>query len=68
MFTTKGSTLTLQSDCTTDASIIVPQGMKMDLGGHIITAVDPSSDHFRGGVVQNGGSQASVTNGTIQAS
>jgi len=68
MFTTKGSTLTLQSDCTTDASIIVPQGMKMDLGGHIITAVDPSGDHFRGGVVQNGGSQASVTNGTIQAS
>ena len=67
-FATKGSTLTLQADCTTNASLIVPQGMKMDLGGHTITAVDPSGDHFRGGVVRNGGSQASVTNGTIQAS
>lgn len=68
VFVTTGSTMTLQGDCITTASLVVPQGMKMNLGGHAITAVDPVGDHFRGGVVQNGGSAASVTNGTIQAS
>ena len=32
------------------------------------TANDPTGDHFKGGVITNGGSSASATNGTVQAS
>src|SRR5579864_7899406 len=68
VFITTGTTLTLQNDCMTDASLLVPQGFTMDLNGHTVTAHDPTGDHFRGGVITNGGTAASVTNGTIQAS
>lgn len=59
-FTTKGTTMTLTADCTTDRSIIIPNGFTLDGAGHTITAVDPTGGHFDGGVVQNGGATASV--------
>ncbi|MGH7539582.1 MAG: hypothetical protein ACRELC_01140 [Gemmatimonadota bacterium] len=59
-FTTSGSVMALDGDCTTDATILVPDGMTLDGNGHTITAVDPASDHFRGAVVANGGSWAAV--------
>jgi hypothetical protein len=58
----KSKTLTLAADCVTDHSITVPNGYTLDGAGHTVKAVDPSGDHFRGGVVQNGGATASVTN------
>src|SRR4051794_1171632 len=61
------STMTLQDDCNTETPIIIPDGVTFNLNGFSITANDPASDHFRGGVVQNGGSRANVTNGTIKA-
>ncbi len=64
-FATSGSVMALQSDCTTDATILVPDGMILDGGGFTLTAVDPAGGHFVGGVVKNGGSSASVANLTI---
>jgi hypothetical protein len=59
-FTTSGKTMTLNGDCTTDASIIVPNGFTLDGTGHTITAVDPMGGHFTGGVIKNGGATANV--------
>jgi hypothetical protein len=67
-FTIVKKTMTLNANCITDSSIIVPNGFTLDGAGHTITAVDPSGDHFRGGIVQNGGAIANVTNLNITAS
>lgn len=63
-FTTSGTTMTLDADCTTDTTISIPDGFTLDGDGNVITAVDPSGDHFRGAVVRNavGGTTAHVTN------
>src|SRR6266446_3527319 len=67
-FTTAKKTMTLNGDCITTASINVPNGFTLDGAGHTITANDPAGDHFRGGIIHNGGSVANVTNVTITAS
>jgi len=67
-FTTVGSTDTLDADCTTDETIIVPDGVTLNGNGHSITAVDPSGGHFVGPIVTNGGSTAFVTHLVVQAS
>jgi hypothetical protein len=67
-FTTSGSTMTLDADCTTDSTISIPNGFTLDGAGHMITAVDPPSGHFVGAVVQNGGATAHVKNLTVTAS
>src|SRR2546429_7583900 len=67
-FVINGSVMTLTVNCSTDASIVVPDGFTADLGGFTVTAVDPVGDHFRGGVLVSGVSRANVTNGTITAS
>src|SRR4029434_3438582 len=68
VFTDKGRTRTLTNDCTTDASIVIPNGFTLDLNGNTITAVDPPGGHFTGGVLQNAGASASVRDGVITAS
>src|SRR3954466_15590398 len=60
--TTSGKTMTLNSNCTTTTSIIVPNGITFDGAGHTITAADPAGSHFKGGVIQNAGPKANVTN------
>src|SRR4030095_14363220 len=67
-FTTVKKTMTLNGNCTTTASIVVPNGVTLDGAGYTITAMDPGPGGFTGGVVQNGGASASVTNVTITAS
>jgi len=64
-FTTKNATMTLNGDCTTDSTIVVPNGVTLDGKGHIITVVDPASGAFNGAVVQNGGTVMNVQNLTI---
>jgi len=64
-FTTVKKTMTLNGDCITTTNIIVPNGFTLDGAGHTITAMDPLADHFKGGVIQNGGAVANVTNVTI---
>src|SRR4051812_9673947 len=66
--TTTGTTMTLNADCTTTTSIIVPNGFTLDGAGHKISANDPVAGHFVGGVIQNGGAKANVTNVQITAS
>jgi hypothetical protein len=67
-FSTVATTMTLAADCTTDATILVPNGFTLDGGGHTITAADPSAGHFLGAVVMNSGAEAYVTNLTVKAS
>ena len=67
-FDTTPTTWTLVADCTTDKTILVPNGVTLDGDGHSITAVDPAGDHFRGAVVKNGGAVAHVTDVEITAS
>jgi hypothetical protein len=67
-FEVTGLTMRLTADCTTDETIVIPDGMTLDGDGHTITAVDPASGHFLGAVVRNGGLSASVVNTGITAS
>lgn len=65
-FNTVGFTMTLQNDCTTDQTILIPGGMTLDGNGHSITAVDPVAGHFLGAVVKNDDTtSANVTNLTV---
>ncbi len=61
-FTTVGTTMTLNADCTTDATILIADGYTLEGTGHTITAVDPNGNHFKGAVVKNGGTIANVKN------
>lgn len=67
-FTTKGTTMTLNADCTTDTTITIPDGFTLDGAQHTINAVDPSGNHFKGAVIKNAGSSANVTKLTVKAS
>jgi len=52
----------LDADCTTDETILIPDGFTLDGKGNTITAVDPPAGHFVGAVVQNDGTEAHVKN------
>ena len=67
-FTVVETTMTLDNDCTTDETILVPDGFTLDGAGNTITAVDPASGHFLGAVVKNGGTTADVTDLVVNAS
>ena len=61
-FTVSGTMMTLDGDCTTDETILIPDGMTLDGDNHTITAVDPTGGHFTGAIIQNDGTTASVKN------
>ena len=62
------TTIRLTADCTTDHTLLVPDGWTLNGAGFTITAVDPAGGHFLGAVVKNGGASANVTNLTVTAS
>lgn len=64
-FETDGQTMTLQGDCVTTASILVPDGFTLDGAGHTIKAADPEGDHFRGGVIVAEEGEAHVRHVTL---
>ncbi len=66
-FTTVGSTMSLDGDCWTDATITIPDGFTLDGKGHYIEAVDPPLGNFTGGVVEAGGATAHVRQLTVRA-
>jgi hypothetical protein len=66
-FSRLDTTMTLNADCTTDATILIPDGYTLDGAGHTIAAVDPPGGHFLGAVVANEGTQANVMNLRITA-
>lgn len=68
VFSYGGTTMTLNADCTTDATIPVPDGYTLDGAGNTITAVDPLGGHFLGAVVANVGTRANVMNLRITTS
>jgi hypothetical protein len=63
-FTFAGRAMSLQRDCTTDATILIPDGFTLVGNSHTITAVDPPgvfpNGFFSGAVVSNAGTRASV--------
>jgi len=63
-FTLVGTTMTLDADCTTDVTILVPDEHTLDGKNHTITAVDPVGG-FLGAVVKNDGLEAHVKNLTV---
>jgi hypothetical protein len=67
-FSVRHETMTLRADCTTDATILVPDGFTLRGRGFTITAVDPPGAHFLGAVIRNAGSRASVDGLRITAS
>jgi len=67
-FTTSSSTMKLNANCTTDQTILIPNGFTLDGKGFTITAVDPPGGHFVGAVVKNAGANAKVKNLTVTAS
>ena len=66
-FTTAGTTMYLNSDCNTDHTIEVPEGMTLDFNNNTITAVDPAGGHFLGAVVGNapGATEIHILNPSI---
>ncbi|QLH09288.1 hypothetical protein DSQ19_07225 [Candidatus Nitrosotenuis sp. DW1] len=67
-FTTKKTVMTLNNDCITDETILIPNGFTLDGKRHTITAVDPLGGHFVGAVVKNQGTVAHVTKLNIATS
>jgi parallel beta-helix repeat protein len=67
-FTTSSSTMKLNANCTTDQTILIPNGFTLDGKGHTITAIDPAGGNFKGAVVKNAGANAKVKNLTVTAS
>ena len=60
-----GTIMRLVDDCTTDASIEVPDGMTLDGASHWIVALDPAGGRFRGGVIVARGRRAEVINAMV---
>jgi hypothetical protein len=67
-FTDSGTTRTLNGDCVTDQTILVPNGFTFDGNGYSITAIDPMGGHFLGAVIKNAGATAHVTDLTVTTS
>lgn len=65
VFIDTGSTWKLQGDCTTDSTIVVPDGYALEGNGYTITAVQPTSGPFLGAVIKNGGGEMHVSNITV---
>lgn len=51
--TLANATVTLGADCTTESTVFIPDGHTFDGAGHVLTAVDPEGDRFRGAVLRN---------------
>jgi hypothetical protein len=67
-FQTIGLMWTLGSDCATDSSIVLPDGVTLDGAQHTIVAMDPDGGGvFRGGIIVAGGASATVLNTVISA-
>ena len=64
-FTSSGSVWRLESSCTTDRPIVIPNGMTLDGNQQVIIAVDPPGGRFRGGIIVARGGWASVINTTV---
>ncbi|HYO64951.1 MAG TPA: right-handed parallel beta-helix repeat-containing protein [Archangium sp.] len=67
-FSLEEGRLALAADCTTDSTLLVPDGYAFDGAGHTVTAVDPPGGAFTGAVIRNRGGTARVHGVTVTAS
>jgi hypothetical protein len=69
-FINVGAEMRLTNNCTTTATIYVPQGRTLNGQWYQITAIDPVGSHFVGAVVQNapGATQVNIRSLRITAS
>ena len=67
-FNIGSNSMKLNANCTTDQTILIPNGFTLDGQGRTITAVDPPGGHFVGAVVKNAGASAKVKNLTVTVS
>lgn len=59
-FTRTASAMVLRASCTTDETILIPNGVTLDGQNRTITAVDPAGGSFDGAIVKNAGERARV--------
>jgi hypothetical protein len=59
-FQTIGNTLSLNADCTTNATLFISDGYTLHGHGHTITAVDPVGAQFKGAILQNAAGAGNV--------
>lgn len=52
----------LQSTCTTDETLVIPNGVTLNGQGFKITALDPPGGNFQGPILTNGGTVANFQN------
>lgn len=62
VFVTTTKAMKLQAPCTTDETLLIPNGVTLDGQGFKITAIDPPGGNFQGAILRNGGKSANVTN------
>lgn len=67
-FSLEAGRLALVADCTTDTTLLIPDGYTFDGQGHTLTAVDPPGGGFTGAVIRNRGGTARVRNVTVTTS
>jgi hypothetical protein len=67
-FSLEDGRIALAADCTTDATLLVPEDYTFDGENHTVTAVDPPGGHFTGAVIRNQGTTARVRDVTVTAS
>jgi hypothetical protein len=68
LFSLEDGRLALAADCTTDTSLLIPDGYTFDGAGHTVTVVDPPGEAFKGAVIRNRGTLARVRRVTVTAS
>jgi hypothetical protein len=66
-FEDDGTTRTLLGDCSTDETVLVPDGWTLDGDGHTISAFDRAGSPFLGAVVANEGDVAHVVDMGVTA-
>lgn len=66
-FDRSGATWRLTADCTTDATLVIPDGITLDGAHQTITAIDPIGGHFLGAVIASSGATASIVDTHITA-
>lgn len=62
-----GTVLVLASDCSTETTVVIPDGYTLDGRGHTLRARDPADGSFSGPVVRSGGRTAHLRNLNIVA-
>lgn len=67
VFSTVDTTMSLEGDCWTTETILVPDGYTLNGNGYTITALDPDGGSFLGAIIANAGASMNVANLNLRA-